>query len=94
MAADANIVVFERIKEEVRAGRSIPAAIATGYKKGISAIIDANVVTLLTAFILFILATSGVQGFAFTLGVGVLVSLFTAVLATSAHPRARQRARS
>src|SRR5215210_7672728 len=84
VAADANIVIFERVKEEVRAGRSVPAAIATGYKKGIATIIDANVVTILVAFILFVLATAGVRGFAFTLGIGVIVSLFTAVLATQA----------
>ncbi len=84
VAADANIVIFERIKEEIRAGRSIPAGIAAGYKKGFSTIVDANVVTIMTAFILFILATAGVKGFAFTLGVGVIVSLFTAVLATQA----------
>ncbi|MCW3066348.1 MAG: protein-export rane protein SecD, partial [Solirubrobacterales bacterium] len=84
VAADANIVIFERVKEEVRAGRSIGAAIAAGYKKGLSAIIDANVVTIMTAFILFILATSDVKGFAFTLGIGTIVSLFTAVLATQA----------
>ncbi len=84
VAADANIVIFERVKEEVRAGRSIPAGIAAGYKKGLTAIIDANVVTIMTAFILFILATAGVKGFAFTLGVGTIVSLFTAVLATQA----------
>ncbi|HEU4658011.1 MAG TPA: protein translocase subunit SecD [Capillimicrobium sp.] len=84
VAADANIVIFERVKEEIRAGRSIPAGIAQGYKKGLGAIIDANVVTFMVAFILFILATAGVKGFAFTLGVGTLVSLFTAVLATQA----------
>jgi SecD/SecF fusion protein len=84
VAADANIVVFERVKEEVRAGRGISAAITTGYRKGLTAIIDANVVTLLVAFILFILATAGVKGFAFMLGLGVIVSLFTAVLATQA----------
>ncbi len=84
VAADANIVIFERVKEEIRAGRSIRTAIATGYKKGLTAIIDANVVTIMTAFILFVLATSDVQGFAFTLGIGVIVSLFTAVLATQA----------
>ena len=84
VAADANIVIFERVKEEVRAGRSIAASITAGYKKGLTAIIDANVVTVLVAFILFMLATAGVRGFAFTLGVGVLVSLFTAVLATQA----------
>ena len=84
VAADANIVVFERVKEEVRAGRSIPTAIAQGYKKGFATILDANIVTLLVAFILFILATAGVKGFAFMLGLGTIVSLFTAVLATQA----------
>jgi SecD/SecF fusion protein len=84
VAADTNIVIFERIKEELRAGRSALSAIATGYKRGIATIIDANVVTLITAFILFVLATAGVKGFAFTLGVGTLVSLFTAVLFTQA----------
>jgi SecD/SecF fusion protein len=84
VAADTNIVIFERIKEELRAGRSAMSAIATGYTRGIATIIDANVVTLITAFILFILATAGVKGFAFTLGVGTLVSLFTAVLFTQA----------
>jgi SecD/SecF fusion protein len=84
VAADANIVMFERIKEEVRAGRSIPAAISAGYSKALRTIIDANVVTIGVAFILFTLATAGVKGFAFTLGVGTIISLFTAVLATSA----------
>jgi SecD/SecF fusion protein len=84
VAADANIVVFERVKEEIRAGRSIATGIAQGYKKGFATILDANVVTLLVAFILFILATAGVKGFAFALGVGTIVSLFTAVLATQA----------
>jgi SecD/SecF fusion protein len=84
VAADANIVIFERVKEEIRAGRSIRAGIAIGYKKGLSAIIDANVVTIMVAFILFVLSTQSVQGFAFTLGIGTIVSLFTAVLATQA----------
>jgi SecD/SecF fusion protein len=84
VAADANIVIFERVKEEIRAGRSVRQGIITGYKKGLSAIIDANVVTIMTAFILFVLATSDVKGFAFTLGVGTIVSLFTAVMATQA----------
>ncbi len=84
VAADANIVIFERVKEEVRAGRSVPVAISQGYKKGLTAIIDANVVTFMVAFILFILATAGVKGFAFALGVGTLVSFLTAVLLTQA----------
>jgi SecD/SecF fusion protein len=84
VAADSNIVIFERIKEEVRAGRSMSNAIAAGYRRGIATIVDANVVTLLTAFILFVLATAGVKGFAFTLGVGTIVSLLTAVVFTQA----------
>ena len=84
VAADSNIVIFERIKEEIRAGRSTASAISAGYRKGIATIIDANVITLITAFILFVLATAGVKGFAFTLGVGVIVSLFTAVVFTQA----------
>ena len=84
LAADANIVIFERVKEEIRAGRSVSAGLAAGYKKGLGAIIDANVVTIMVAFILFVLATAGVKGFAFTLGVGTIVSLFTAVLFTQA----------
>ena len=73
------------------------SAITTGYRRGIGTIIDANVITLLTAFILFGLATAGVKGFAFTLGVGTIVSLFTAVVFTRAilrHPgRASPEAR-
>jgi SecD/SecF fusion protein len=84
VAADANIVIFERVKEEIRAGRSIRQGIAIGYRKGLTAIIDANVVTIMVAFILFVLATAEVQGFAFTLGIGTFVSLFTAVMATQA----------
>jgi SecD/SecF fusion protein len=84
VAADANIVIFERVKEEIRGGRSVISGIATGYRRGFAAIVDANVVTFMTAFILFALATAEVKGFAFTLGIGTLVSLFTAVLATQA----------
>ena len=84
VAADSNVIIFERIKEEVRAGKSLRSAISTGYRKGIGTIIDANVITLITAFILFVLSTSGVKGFAFTLGVGTIASLFTAVVFTQA----------
>jgi SecD/SecF fusion protein len=94
VCADANIVIFERVKEEIRGGRSIVAGIATGYKRGFAAIVDANVVTFMTAFILFALATAEVQGFAFTLGIGTLVSLFTAVLATQAALGAMGRSRA
>ncbi len=93
VAADANIVIFERVKEEIRGGRSIISGIAMGYKRGFAAIVDANVVTFMTAFILFALATAEVKGFAFTLGIGTLVSLFTAVLATRAALGAMGRSR-
>jgi SecD/SecF fusion protein len=93
VAADSNIVIFERIKEEVRAGRSMSSAIPAGYRRGIATIIDANVVTLLTAFILFVLATAGVKGFAFTLGVGTIVSLLTAVVFTQALLGSMSRSR-
>jgi SecD/SecF fusion protein len=93
IAADSNIVIFERIKEEVRAGRSMSSAIAAGYRRGIATIIDANVVTLLTAFILFVLATAGVKGFAFTLGVGTIVTLLTAVVFTQALLGSMSRSR-
>jgi SecD/SecF fusion protein len=84
VAADSNIVIFERIKEEVRSGRSMPASIAAGYRRGIATIVDANVVTMLTAFILFVLATAGVKGFALTLALGTITSLLTAVVFTQA----------
>jgi SecD/SecF fusion protein len=84
VAADANVVVFERIKEEVRAGKSVRAAISTGYAKGFHTIIDANVVTVITALVLFAVATAGVKGFALMLMIGTVISLVTAVAATRA----------
>jgi SecD/SecF fusion protein len=94
IAADANIVIFERVKEEIRGGRSVTAGIVVGYRRGFAAIVDANVVTFMTAFILFALATSEVKGFAFTLGIGTLLTLFTAVLATQAALGAMGRSRA
>jgi SecD/SecF fusion protein len=84
VAADANVVVFERIKEEVRAGKSVRAAIAAGYAKGFHTIIDANVVTAITALVLFAVATAQVKGFALMLLIGTVISLVTAVGATRA----------
>jgi SecD/SecF fusion protein len=84
VAADANVVVFERIKEEFRAGKSVRAAIAAGYAKGFRTILDANVVTAITALILFAVATAGVKGFALMLLIGTVISLITAVAATRA----------
>ncbi|MFL5960060.1 MAG: protein translocase subunit SecD [Gaiellaceae bacterium] len=84
VAADANVVVFERIKEEVRAGRSVRAAIAAGYGKGFRTILDANVVTVITAMIIFLIAVADVKGFALMLLIGTVISLLTAVAATRA----------
>ncbi len=84
VAADANVVIFERIKEEARAGRSVRAAIQTGYTKGFHTIVDANVVTAITALVLFAVATSSVRGFALMLLIGTAISMLTAVLATRA----------
>jgi SecD/SecF fusion protein len=84
VAADANVVVFERIKEEVRAGKSVRAAISAGYSKGFRTILDANVVTAITALVLFAVATAQVKGFALMLLIGTVISLVTAVGATRA----------
>jgi SecD/SecF fusion protein len=84
VAADANVVIFERIKEESRAGKSVRAAIANGYAKGFHTIVDANVVTGITALVLFAVATAGVKGFALMLLIGTVISLITAVAATRA----------
>jgi SecD/SecF fusion protein len=84
VAADANVVIFERIKEEARAGRSVKAAIQTGYAKGFHTIVDANVVTAITALVLFAVATASVRGFALMLLIGTAISMLTAVLATRA----------
>lgn len=79
MAVDANVIIFERIKEEVRAGKGIKLAITDGYKKAYSAIIDGNVTTLLTGIVLYIFGSGPVQGFATTLIIGIISSLFTAI---------------
>jgi protein-export membrane protein SecD len=84
VAADANVVIFERIKEEVRRGRTVRSAVNSGYARGFRTILDANVLTLLTAGVLFEFASAEPKGFAFTLILGVLVSMFTAVVATRA----------
>jgi SecD/SecF fusion protein len=84
VAADANIVIFERIKEEAADRKSVRAAISSGYRKGFHTIIDANVVTAITALVLFAVATGGVRGFAFMLLLGTAISIFTAVFATRA----------
>ena len=84
VAADANVVIFERIKEEVRRGKTVRSAVNSGYARGFKTILDANVLTVLTALVLFLFATAGPKGFAFTLIIGVIVSMLTAVLFTRA----------
>jgi SecD/SecF fusion protein len=82
VAADASVVIFERVREETRAGRPPRTAILNGYRRGLTAIVDANIVTLVTAVFIFLLSTAGPRGFAFTLILGVLLSLFTTIVAT------------
>ncbi|WP_210457215.1 protein translocase subunit SecD [Vibrio crassostreae] len=77
MAVDTNVLVFERIKEEMRSGRSLSSAIPRGYKEARSTIIDANLTSLITAIILFAIGYGAVKGFAITLGIGLLTSMFT-----------------
>ena len=84
VAADANVVIFERIKEESRTGKSVRAAVAAGYAKGFHTIVDANVVTAITAMVLFAVATAGVKGFALMLLLGTAISMITAIAATRA----------
>ena len=82
MAVDANVLIFERIREEIRAGKGIKLAIADGYKRAYSAIIDSNVTTLLTGVVLYVFGTGPIKGFATTLVIGILTSLFTAIFVT------------
>ena len=82
MAIDANILIFERIKEEVRTGKTLRAAIGAGWARAWSAILDSNVTTLLAAFVLFALGTGPIKGFAVTLALGVMISMFTAIVVT------------
>ena len=79
MAVDANVIIYERIREEIRAGKGIRLAIADGYKNAYSAIIDGNVTTILTGVVLYIFGSGPVQGFATTLIIGILTSLFSAI---------------
>ena len=82
MAVDANVVIFERIKEELRAGKTVKSAIDSGFKRAFTAILDSNVTTLIAAAVLFFLGTGTIVGFATTLGIGVIISMFTALTVT------------
>jgi preprotein translocase subunit SecD len=78
MAVDANVLIFERIREEARAGRSAISSIDTGYRRALTTILDANITTLLAAIILFWFGTGPVRGFSVTLAIGIMTSVFTA----------------
>ena len=82
MAVDANVIIFERIKEELKAGKTVKSAIDSGFKRAFAAILDSNVTTLIAAAVLFFMGTGTIVGFATTLGIGVLVSMFTALTVT------------
>lgn len=82
MAVDANVIIYERIKDELRAGKRVRAAIRAGFSRAFRAILDANITTLIAAGVLFYLGTGPVKGFAVTLSLGVLASMFTAIVVT------------
>ncbi len=82
MAVDANVIIFARIREEIAAGRTVATAIETGYKKALSAIVDGNITTLIAAAVLGALGSGTVKGFAITLAIGVILSMFTALVIT------------
>jgi preprotein translocase subunit SecD len=84
MAVDANVLIFERIREELRIGNSPQASISAGYGKAFSTIADANITTLIAAIVLFGFGTGSIKGFAVTLSLGILTSMFTAIMGTRA----------
>ncbi|REL31865.1 protein translocase subunit SecD [Thalassotalea euphylliae] len=82
MAVDANVLIFERIREELRSGKSVQQSIHQGYDAAFSTILDANITTLIAAFILFAVGTGPIKGFAVTLSIGIITSMFTAIVGT------------
>ena len=82
MAVDANVIIFERIKEELRNGKSTKSAIKSGFHRAFAAILDSNVTTFIAAGVLYVLGSGSIKGFAFTLGLGVILSMFTALVLT------------
>ena len=82
MAVDANVLVFERIREELKTAKGPARAIDLGYEKALSAIVDANITTFMTALILYVMGSGPVRGFAITLGLGIMTSVFTAIFVT------------
>ena len=84
MAVDANVLIYERIREELRNGNSPQASINAGYEKALSTIADANITTLIAAIVLYGFGTGPIKGFAVTLSLGIMTSMFTAIMGTRA----------
>jgi len=82
MAVDANVIIFERIREELRAGKTVRGAVNTGFSKATWTVLDANITTLITALILFQFGTGPIKGFAVTLSIGIVTSVFAALVIT------------
>ncbi len=82
MAVDANVIIFERVKEEIRAGKTVKAAVGAGFKRAFAAIIDSNITTLIAAVVLYVIGVGSIKGFAITLGLGIIISMLTAIFVT------------
>jgi preprotein translocase subunit SecD len=82
MAVDANVLIYERMRDEIRAGKGPARTIEAGFERALSAIVDSNLTTLLVAAVMFVLGSGPIRGFAVTLGIGILTTLFTAIFVT------------
>ena len=82
MAVDANVVIFERIKDELRSGKSVGASVNAGFKRALTAVIDSNITTIIASVVLYFFGTGTIKSFAITLFIGIVVSMLTAVTLT------------
>ena len=82
MAVDANVIIFERIKEELKIGKTVRSAVDAGFNRALSAVIDSNITTIIAAVVLYLFGTGTIKGFAITLFIGTIVSMFTAIFVT------------
>ena len=81
-AVDANVIIFERVREELKLGKTLRASVDAGFNRAFTAILDSNVTTLIAAVVLYLFGTGTIKGFAVTLGIGTIVSMFTAIFVT------------
>ena len=81
-AVDANVIIFERIKEELKVGKTLRASVDAGFNRAFTAILDSNITTMIAAVVLYLFGTGTIKGFAITLGIGTIVSMFTAIFVT------------